>query len=155
MTSVASSREDLERKLDGFTPEERDRILKLLSSSTLSMASTGSLRYLDEPRPHRWAGGASAYHNGAEEDPYHEIPQGEGYEYIPADQVTKYDYIPADQVQRPLSNGKSISQPELSPPPLPPPHPESSDPPSIVISDGLSQPIPHQTTQPQVKEDWI
>ena len=165
MTSIGSSREDLERKLDGFTPEERNRILQLLSASTLSMASAGSMgstRYLDEPRPHRWTGGASAYYN--EEDPYHEIPQGEQYEYIPADAVTKYDYIPADQVKRPDPNEEK----PVTPPPLPPPHPEGAEPPQLIIShengqppmlvfnntsnNRLSQPVPHETHD---SSEWI
>ena len=172
LTSI-SSHADLEKKIDGFTPEERDRILKLLTKSTMSVASTGSQRYLDEPRPHRWTGGASNYPT---EGDYQEIPVDQ-YEYIPADQIGKYDYIPADQVKKqnpvdydnnktqtlapelPLHTHPSVhslnilstTQPSMNPEPM---QPRTNSDPQVAT---LSVPNSPKSTDPYVSqnEQWI
>ena len=162
---------ELEKKLEGFTQEERDRILNLLThsgASTLSMIShASSNRYLDNP-PHgsgvsTYPGGASRYPHGQylnsmgyrNSGAYEEIPADQmNYEYIPADQIGKYDYIPADEVKR-----MEIPEPV---PPTPVPRPEGGAMPPLWGDDsdfaGTSvrrKSDANLAENGQVVEDWI
>lgn len=87
---------NLEKKLEGFTEEERDRIINLFTNSgasTLSMISTAdSERYVPEPPPPRPRGTEGSYENPVDlhdENFYFEIPEEENYDQIPADNVQK------------------------------------------------------------------
>ena len=82
---------DLDRNLEGFTAEERDRILKLFRSN-MSLNSVGTQRYVGDPTGAQ--GGAYA----------NEIPVQDEYEEIPVDQ---YQYIDMDEINPNLSQSQS------------------------------------------------
>ena len=81
---------NLDRRLDGFTSEERNHILKLFSNtgaSTLSMLSTASQRYTHEP-------GRPGYLNPMQVSQELGRQDSGEYQEIPAD---TYDEIPLDR----------------------------------------------------------
>lgn len=97
MENAMNRDQELAYRLDGLTPEERDRMLQLMlrqsGGSTLSVAS--SHRYVPEPPPFR-SQGAEGYTNPVDmgdEFPYQNAQKHE-YEEIPAD---TYDQIPCDE----------------------------------------------------------
>jgi hypothetical protein len=108
MQNANNRDKELQEKIDGFTADERDRILQMLrqsGGSTLSVVSAASShRYVPEPPPFRGGAAGGYYPRGAsgayendvdltDERPYEEKPHE--YEEIPAD---TYDQIPYDHM---------------------------------------------------------
>ena len=81
MNSVNSL--DLDRDLEGFTPEERNRILRILSRSNASLASLDTLndRYSRGSHPPQVPGAYGQHIPPTDGDQYDEIPVDQ-YQYI-------------------------------------------------------------------------